>query len=264
MDLPPEIRVRVYELAMHGLQLEDRSKLPALLQVSRQVRAEATPEYCSLVTVVLRLQEREDFAPQATSASSLIWLLLEEGNFLCHIRHFRIILATDEQDRHGDDYKPYSTAELFALLETRSASDLRDGLIGLLQLQDRGAAQITTQATQLMDLPTGIRIRIYALALSDEYLSLPPITPALLQSSGLIRRESLATYYATAQVQLSFTVREDHPRTEEVHASTGTRRLWDILSEKAVLPYVRRFKIDMKYVGEIGQIWNIRCQLSIQ
>ncbi|KAK6431914.1 hypothetical protein LTR95_011922 [Oleoguttula sp. CCFEE 5521] len=82
MGLPPEIRVRVYEVALHGLELQDRLKIPALLQVSRQ--------------------EREDFAPQATSASSLMWLLLEEGDFLCHIRHFRIILATDDEARHGD------------------------------------------------------------------------------------------------------------------------------------------------------------------
>ncbi|KAK6429973.1 hypothetical protein LTR95_013881 [Oleoguttula sp. CCFEE 5521] len=160
------------------------------------------------------------------------------------------------------DYKQYSTAELVVLLQTRSAPDLRDGLISLLQHQDHGAGPLTVRATQLMDLPTEIRIRIYALALSDEFLSLPPTTPALLQASGPIRRESQATYYATAQVRQSFTVREDLP-TEKVHASTGTRHLWDILNEKRMLPYVRRLDIQMKYVEATRQIWKVRYRINM-
>nr|OQO20219.1 hypothetical protein B0A51_11626 [Rachicladosporium sp. CCFEE 5018] len=92
MDLPPEIRVHIYELAMSKEHVEHGVETPAVLRVSRQVHAEALPIYYSTAAVVLEFLVYENNVVPVIAAwkTRQLWKMIYERGMLGRIRHLLI------------------------------------------------------------------------------------------------------------------------------------------------------------------------------
>ncbi|CAD0084947.1 unnamed protein product [Aureobasidium vineae] len=113
MDLPVEVRLHIYGMAFDGgrtgdLDVGSRRDVaePALLQTSRQIRAEATPVFygTAYFRFMLPVVEEDQKSTQWIKNRGQIWLQHTSPNNMKDLRHvsFRFQESFDEYDLHID------------------------------------------------------------------------------------------------------------------------------------------------------------------